>query len=45
MPGNYQVRVEAQGFQPVVRTNVELQVQQTARIDFTLVCRVSRASH
>src|SRR5215469_110830 len=37
VPGNYQVRVEAPGFQPMVRTNIELQVQQTARIDFTLV--------
>src|ERR1700731_439092 len=30
VPGNYQVRVALQGFQPVVRTGVELQVQQTA---------------
>src|SRR3974390_3593172 len=37
VPGNYQVKVEAPGFQPVLRTNIELQVQQTARIDFTLV--------
>src|ERR1700730_3986189 len=29
-PGNYQVRVELQGFQPVVRSDIELQVQQTA---------------
>jgi hypothetical protein len=36
IPGTYQVRVEAAGFQPVVRSNIELQVQQTARIDFTL---------
>ena len=36
VPGNYQVKVEAPGFQSVVRTNIELQVQQTARIDFTL---------
>jgi hypothetical protein len=35
-PGNYQVRVELQGFQPMVRTSIELQVQQTARVDFTL---------
>ena len=35
-PGTYQVKVEAPGFQPMVRNNVELQVQQTARIDFTL---------
>src|SRR5712691_932051 len=36
VPGNYQVKVEAPGFQPMVRSNIELQVQQTARIDFTL---------
>src|SRR5712691_5109822 len=36
-PGTYQLKVEAAGFQPMVRSNVELQVQQTARIDFTLV--------
>src|SRR5215472_1715454 len=35
-PGPYQVKAEAPGFQPVVRTNIELQVQQTARVDFTL---------
>src|SRR5947208_10321814 len=36
-PGNYQLKVEAPGFQPMVRNNVELQIQQTARIDFSLV--------
>src|ERR1700730_826530 len=36
VPGTYQVRVALQGFQPVVRTDIELQVQQTARVDFTL---------
>src|SRR5713226_1180436 len=36
-PGTYQVKVEAPGFQPMVRNDIELQVQQTARIDFTLV--------
>src|SRR6516162_6396837 len=36
VPGPYQVKVEAPGFQPVVRTNIELQVQQTARVDVTL---------
>ena len=36
IPGTYQVRVEAAGFQPTVRSNIDLQVQQTARIDFTL---------
>src|SRR5712692_11534322 len=34
VPG--QVKVEAPGFQPMVRGNIELQVQQTARVDFTL---------
>src|SRR5690348_5509981 len=33
VPGTYQVRVELQGFQPVVRTGIELEVQQTARVD------------
>ena len=36
VPGTYQVKVEAPGFQPMVRTDIDLQVQQTARIDFTL---------
>jgi hypothetical protein len=35
-PGRYQVKVTAPGFEPVVKTNIELQVQQTARVDFTL---------
>ncbi len=35
-PGTYQVRVAAAGFENVVKTNIELQVQQDARIDFTL---------
>ena len=35
-PGTYQVKVESQGFQPTVRSNVVLQVQQTARVDFAL---------
>ena len=35
-PGIYNVRAELQGFQPEVRSGVELQVQQTARIDFQL---------
>ncbi len=35
-PGTYQVKVAAAGFETVVKTNIELQVQQTARIDFTL---------
>ena len=36
-PGTYQVKVEASGFQSMTRSNVELQVQQTARVDFTLI--------
>ena len=36
IPGSYRVRVEAAGFKTVTRTAIELQVQQTARIDFTL---------
>src|ERR1700756_4412121 len=36
LPGVYNVKVEIQGFQAEVRTNVELQVEQVARIDFQL---------
>lgn len=35
-PGVYQVRVQKEGFRAEVRTSIELQVQQTARIDFKL---------
>ena len=35
-PGMYQVKVVAQGFQAAVASDVQLQVQQTARMDFTL---------
>ncbi len=35
-PGPYQVKVAASGFETAVRSNIDLQVQQTARIDFTL---------
>ncbi len=35
-PGTYSVKVEGQGFKSETRTNVELQVQQTARVDFSL---------
>jgi hypothetical protein len=35
-PGLYDVRAEMPGFQNEVRSAVELQVQQTARIDFSL---------
>jgi len=36
LPGVYNVKVEMQGFQAEIRSNVELQVQQTARLDFQL---------
>ena len=36
VPGAYQVKVMATGFDTVVKTGIELQVQQTARIDFNL---------
>ena len=36
VPGMYRVRVEMKGFKPVTRSDIELQVQQTARLDFTL---------
>jgi hypothetical protein len=36
VPGLYSVRVEADGFRSTVRSGVELQVQQAARIDFSL---------
>src|SRR5712691_10240149 len=35
-PGTYQVKVAMPGFETVVKTNIELQVQQTARVDFSL---------
>jgi hypothetical protein len=35
-PGIYQVKVAAPGFETIVKTNIELQVQQTARVDFNL---------
>ena len=35
-PGQYDLKVEAAGFRTVSRANVELQVQQTARIDFAM---------
>ncbi len=36
LPGIYNVKVDLQGFQSRVRNGVELQVQQTARLDFSL---------
>ena len=35
LPGIYNVKVDLQGFQSKVRNAVELQVQQTARLDFS----------
>jgi hypothetical protein len=35
-PGAYTIRAEKQGFQSELRSGVDLQVQQTARIDFRL---------
>jgi hypothetical protein len=36
LPGVYDVKVAAQGFQSAIRNSVELQVQQVARLDFQL---------
>jgi hypothetical protein len=36
LPGLYNVKVESHGFQAEIRTGVELQVEQTARLDFQL---------
>src|SRR3984893_5403259 len=35
-PGTYEVKVAAAGFATLVKTNIELQVQQTPRVDFSL---------
>ena len=35
-PGTYSVKVTVPGFDTVVKTNIEVQVQQTARVDFRL---------
>ena len=35
-PGTYEVKVVAPGFATIAKTNIELQVQQTARVDFSL---------
>jgi outer membrane receptor protein involved in Fe transport len=35
-PGNYRITVEKEGFKPTVRTNVRLEVNQMARLDFSL---------
>src|SRR5262245_22090190 len=36
VPGFYDLKVEKPGFRTMTRTGIELDVQQTARIDFTL---------
>jgi hypothetical protein len=36
IPGPYRVKASAAGFQTAVVSNIELQVQQTARVDFSL---------
>ena len=36
LPGLYSVKVDLQGFQSKIRNGIELQVQQTARLDFSL---------
>ena len=35
-PGTYDVKVVSSGFDTVVKANIELQVQQTSRVDFAL---------
>lgn len=36
VPGMYEVKAEKPGFKVAARSNIELQVQQTARVDFAL---------
>ena len=36
LPGDYEMKVEQQGFKSALRGNLQLQVQQTARIDISL---------
>ncbi|MCX6636359.1 MAG: carboxypeptidase-like regulatory domain-containing protein, partial [Acidobacteria bacterium] len=44
VPGPYRARVEARGFKTVTRSDIGLQVQQSARIDFSMeVGQVSEA--
>src|SRR5215813_3045892 len=35
-PGRYNMKVELPGFRPITQNDVELQIQQSARLDFTL---------
>ena len=37
IPGTYQVKAVASGFQTSITKDIELQVQQTARVDFALI--------
>jgi len=36
VPGTYQVKAAVQGFDTQIKTNIELQVQQVAKVDFAL---------
>ena len=36
MPGEYDVSIEAQGFQPQVKKGIRLEVNQTATVDFSV---------
>ncbi|MCI0392507.1 MAG: carboxypeptidase regulatory-like domain-containing protein [Acidobacteria bacterium] len=36
LPGSYQVSIQKEGFKPILRTGLVLQVEQVARLDFTL---------
>ena len=36
LPGIYNIKVELQGFQSTIRNSVELQTQQTVRLDFSM---------
>jgi hypothetical protein len=36
IPGGYRVKVEASGFKSAIRADIVIQVQQTARLDFSL---------
>jgi Carboxypeptidase regulatory-like domain len=36
LPGSYQVSIQKEGFKPILQTGLVLQVEQVARLDFTL---------
>src|SRR5262249_13535808 len=45
LPGTYRLRAEKSGFQSVMRSGIQLQVQQVARLDFRMeVGQVTRPS-